>query len=83
MKTVSIPIKEDIADRIKQYAAIRETTVSRIAENFFLLITTPKSDEQEIKMSPLVQSFSIDGVSVPDDFDYKKALSDARTEKHI
>ena len=83
MKTVSIPIKEDIAERMKQYAAIRETTVSRIAENFFLLITAPKPDEQEVRISPLVQSFSIDGVSVPDDFDYKKALSDARNEKHI
>ena len=83
MNTVSIPIKEDVAERIKQYAAIHETTVSHIAENFFLLITAPKPNAQEIKISPLVQSFSIDGVSVPDDFDYKKALSDARNEKHI
>ena len=83
MKTVSIPIKVDVADRIRQYAAIRETTVSRIAESFFLLITAPKPNEQAIKISPLVQSFSIDGVSVPEDFDYKKSLSDARNEKHM
>jgi len=82
METVSIPINEDVADRIKQYAAKRETTVSRIAENFFLLITAPKANEKDIKISPLVQSFSIDGVIVPDDFDYKKILSDARNEKH-
>ena len=72
MKTISIPINEYVAERINQYAAIRETSVSRIAENFFLLITAPKTNGQEIKISPLVQSFSIDGVSVPDDFDYKK-----------
>jgi len=83
METVSIPININIAERIKQYAAVRETTVSRIAENFFLLITAPKPNKQEIKISPLVQSFSIDGVSVSDDFDYKKALSDARNEKHL
>ena len=83
METVSIPINVNVAERIKHYAAIHETTVSRIAENFFLLITATKLNEQEIKISPLVQSFSIDGVSIPDDFDYKKALSDARNEKHL
>jgi len=83
METLSIPVKEDVAERIKQYAAKRETTVSRIAENFFLLITAPKAHEKEIKISPLVQSFSIDGVIVPDDFDYKKTLSDARNEKYL
>ena len=83
METVSIPINVNIAERINQYAAIHETTVSRIAENFFLLITAAKPNEQEIKISPLVQSFSIDGVSVSGDFDYKKALSDARNEKHL
>jgi len=82
METLSIPIKEDVAERIRQYAALRETTVSRLAENFFLLITAPKVNEKEIKISPLVQSFSIDGVTVPDDLDYKQALSDARNEKH-
>ena len=35
------------------------------------------------KISPLVQSFSINGISVPDDFDYKKALADAINEKHV
>jgi len=83
METFSIPIKEDIAERIKQYATIRETTVSRIAENFFLLITAPRANKKEIKISPLVQSFSIDGINVPDDFDYKKTLHDARNEKHL
>jgi hypothetical protein len=83
METLNIPIKEDIAERIKQYAATRDTTVSHITENFFLLITTPKATGQDIRISPLVQSFSIDGVIVPDDFDYKKTLSDARNEKHI
>ena len=83
METLSIPIKEDIAGRIKQYAATRETTVSRIAENFFMLITAPKVNERDVKVSPLVQSFSIDGVIVPDDFDYKKTLYDARNEKYL
>ena len=83
VETVSIPIKVEVAERIKRYAAVRETTVSRIAENFFLLITAQKPNEQEIKISPLVRSFSIDGINVPDDFDCKKALSDARNEKHL
>ena len=83
MEAVSILINVEVAERIKRYAAVHETTVSRIAENFFMLITSPKANEQEIKISPLVQSFSINGVSVPDEFDYKQALYDARNEKHL
>ena len=83
METISVPINVNVAERIKQYAAIRDTTVSRIAENFFLLITAPQSNDQEKKISPLVQSFSIDGICIPDDFDYKKALSDARNETYV
>jgi hypothetical protein len=83
MATLSIPLKKEVAERIKQYADTRQTTVSRIAENYFSLITIPKSTEHKIKISPLVRSFSIDGVSVPDGFDYKKILADARNEKHL
>jgi hypothetical protein len=83
MTTVSIPLKKEVAERIKQYADTRQTTVSLIAENFFSLITSRKANGQKSSISPLVQSFSIDGVSVPDDFDYKKTLADARNEKHL
>jgi hypothetical protein len=38
--------------------------------------------ERKNDISKLVQSFSIDGVSVPDDFDYKKTLADTRNEKY-
>ena len=82
METLSIPLNENVVERIEQYAATRKTTVSRIVENFFLLITTPNADKPEVQISPLVQSFSIDGVSVPEDFDYKKTLAEARNEKH-
>ena len=83
MKTISVPIKVEVAELIKQYADMRETTVYRIVESFFLLLTASTPNEQYIKISPLVQSLSIDGISVPDDFDYKKALSDAKNEKHL
>jgi hypothetical protein len=83
MTTVNIPLREDVAERIKQYADTHQTTISRLAENFFSVITTQNFKEQKNTISPLVQSFSIDGIIVPDGFDYKQVLADSRNEKYL
>jgi hypothetical protein len=36
-----------------------------------------------VEISPLVKSFSLDGVSIPEGFDYKQALAEARSEKYL
>jgi hypothetical protein len=79
---LNLPVDEGIAERIKKYAHSRKTSVSRITESFFVMVTSAAKNKKK-EISPLVKSFSIDGVSVSADFDYKKELVDARTEKYL
>jgi len=81
--TMNLSIEKGVAARIKKYAISRNTSVSSIAENFFLLVTTTPMDGNEQEVSPLVKSFSINDVNIPADFDYKKELAIARNEKYL
>ena len=80
--TLNLPIEKSIAERIRRYANKLKTSVSQIVENFFAIITTATNSKKN-EISPLVKSFSIEGVDVPADFDYKKALEEAKNEKYL
>ena len=81
--TLNLPIESNIAERIKQYADKRETSVSSIIENFFAFVTSTSISEETSEISPLVRSFSIENVNVPVDFDYKKELANTLNEKYL
>ena len=81
--TLNLPIESGIAERIKQYANNRKTSVSSIVENYFTFVTSATVQNEVQNISPLVQSFSIEDVNIPADFDYKKELANARNEKYL
>jgi len=81
--TLNLSIEQEVAERIKKYATSRKTSISSIAENFFSVITAAPKESNELGISPLVKSFSIDNVNIPADFDYKKELANARNEKYL
>jgi hypothetical protein len=84
MATVKLDLRmeQEVVERVKKYAAQHRTSVSNIAENMFMVITRNTTTDT-MEVSPLVKSFSIDGISVPDGFDYKQALAEARNEKYL
>jgi len=82
MATITLDIEQNVAERMKTYALRHHTSVSRIAENYFMIITGRMKTE-DVEISPLVKSLSIDGVEVPPDFDYRQALAEARNEKYL
>jgi len=81
--TLNLSIEKKAAERIKKYAANRNTSVSSIVEAFFSFITTESTECPDQEISPLVKSFSIDNVNIPANFDYKKELANARNEKYL
>ena len=81
--TLNLPIESGMAERIKQYANSRKTSVSNIVENYFALVTSIPVQSKKQEISPLVQSFSIENVNIPANFDYKKELTNARDEKYL
>jgi hypothetical protein len=82
-KTLNLPVEKGIAERIKRYANNRKTSVAQIAESFFAIVTSSSADNENREISPLVKSFSIEELNVPADFNYKKALEEAKNEKYL
>jgi hypothetical protein len=78
--TLNLPVEKKLAERIKKYANSRNTTVSNITESFYTVIT---ANDKKTEISPLTQSFSIDGINIPEDSDYKKILAEAKDEKYL
>ncbi len=55
-----------------------------MVENYFKAVTTSKKTEinNEVKISEFVKSIGIDGVNLPEDFDYKKEIQKILCEKY-
>jgi len=80
--TVYFPVEESIAIKIKNYAQKQKTSMADMIENYFtILAASSKTEKKEI--SPLVRSFSIDGIKAPSDFDYKKEIAKYRDIKFL
>jgi hypothetical protein len=80
---LTLPIEQNIAERIEKYADSRKKTVTGMVESFFSVVTATVGKSESKEISPLIQSFSIDGVNIPADFNYKKELAAARNEKYL
>jgi hypothetical protein len=78
---LTLSINKEIAKRAKFYAKNRGRSLSDLVENYLkLLITDSESIKHEY--SPRVKEL-LGSVSVPEDFDYKKEITDYLTEKYL
>jgi hypothetical protein len=77
---LTLKLKKNVIDRAKKYAHDRETSLSKIVENYLEAITSDKSSE--IKISALVKSIS-GVVELPDDYDHKEVYQQHLTEKYL
>ena len=76
-KKLTLRVNQDAIERAKAYAAERGTSVSKLVEQFFDVLSGEESTE-EIKISPFVESLR--GIAAPDvsEDDYRDHLE----EKH-
>lgn len=81
---LTLKLDKDAIERVKKYAAKQKISVSSIVENHFNALTLiEKSDESnEIKISELAKKIAIDGVVLPEDFNYKKEIQNILCEKY-
>jgi hypothetical protein len=71
---LTLALDEGVIDRAKQYARKKNTSISKLVENFLGKVAG-KEENSEMEISPLVKKLS--GVLVlPDDFDPKKEYRD-------
>lgn len=75
---LTLRLNKSIIEKAKQYASERNTSLSKMIENYLQALTNKKEDASDI--SPLVESLT-GVIDVPSD-DMKKDYSDFLTHKY-
>jgi len=77
---LTLTIEQSIIEKAKSYAKEKGRSLSDIIENYLKVITTEQRDIEDI--SPLVNSLR-GSFKAPENFDYKKELSQGLSEKYM
>ncbi len=76
---LTLTLDRDVIEKAKQYAREKERSLSQLIENYLKVIL--EESPQQVELSPSIKKLK-GAVKLPDDFDYKKELSDTLFEKH-
>ena len=71
-KKLTLSLNQQIIDKAKKYAKSNGTSLSKMIESYFQTLTSKLDKEDDIQISPLVESLCGVGV-LPENFDYKNA----------
>lgn len=78
---LTLTIDESVIAKAKKYAKDKDRSLSDIIENY-LKVLTNQSNSNPIELTPMVKSLK-GSFSAPKNFDYKKELTKALSEKHL
>jgi len=78
---LTLNINKDVARRAKSYARNRGRSLSDLVENYLKLLIS-SSDPDKPDFSPRVKEL-LGSVQIPEDFDYKKDITDYLTKKYL
>jgi hypothetical protein len=78
---LTLNIDRDIVKKAKSYARKRGRSLSGLVENYFKALTRKESPSR-VELTPKVKSM-IGSFKLPQDFDYKKELSDQLAKKYL
>ena len=78
---LTLTVEKSVIEKAKTYAKKEGRSLSEIIENYLKAITA-ESEKDEIELSPIVKSLK-GSFKMPKNFDYKKELTDALTEKYM
>jgi uncharacterized protein (DUF3820 family) len=78
---LTLNIDKDVARKAKVYAKTNGRSLSDLVENYLKLLTR-NSSIKDSELSPRVKSL-LGSVTVPEDFDYKKEISEYLTKKYL
>jgi len=73
-KKLTLSLNQQIIDKAKKYAKSNGTSLSKMIESYFQTLTNKLDKEDDIQITPLVESLCGVG-ELPENFDYKKARS--------
>lgn len=81
---LTLKLDKNVIEKAKIYAAQNKHSLSFMIENYLKAVTSSEKmqDNEEVKISEFVKSIGIDGVNLPQDFDYKKELTEILCKKY-
>ena len=80
-KKLTLSLNQQIIDKAKKYAKSNGTSLSKMIESYFQALTSKTEEEDNIQISPLVESLCGVG-ELPENFDYKKVRSKYLNKKN-
>lgn len=78
---LTLTIEQSIIEKAKVYARKKERSLSDLIENYLKALTL-EEDSNDVKMSPTISQLR-GSFNLPDDFDYKKELTDILSKKYL
>ncbi len=80
---LTLTIEQSVIEKAKKYARQKGRSLSDIIENYLKIITSDElKNKKASEITPIVKSLR-GSFKAPDDFDYKKELSKALSEKYL
>ena len=76
---LTLTIEQSIIEQAKLYARDKGRSLSDLIENYLKIVLD--DNQKEVKLSPSIKKLK-GAIKLPDDFDYKKELSDSLSEKY-
>lgn len=77
---LTLTIEQSVIEKAKKYAKDKERSLSDLVENY-LKVLTKEVSQNKIELTPIVKSLK-GSFSAPDNFDYKKELTNSLSEKY-
>ena len=78
---LTLSIDKDVASKAKVYARKEGRSLSDLVENYLKLLTK-NSTIEDSEYTPLVKSL-LGCITLPEDFDYKKEISEYLAKKYL
>ena len=78
---LTLTIEQSIIEKAKKYARKKERSLSDLIENYLRALTSEEL-EKENDITPVVRSLR-GAFKMPENFDYKKELTDRLSEKYL
>lgn len=80
-KKLTLSLDQTVIEKAKNYAKKNKTSLSKMIESYFDSLTNNEIEENEIPISPLVESLC-GVIELPEGFDYKEAKARYLLEKY-
>lgn len=77
---LTLTIEQSIIERAKGYAKSKGRSLSELIENYLKAVL--EDNIEEVKISPAIKKLK-GSIKLPEDFDYKKEISDAISDKYL